>query len=429
MISGIAKATVPGRYESTQYRNYVLAVLTTSYAFNFIDRQLISILQESIKIDLALSDTQLGLLTGFAFAFFYVSAGIPIARWADRGNRPNILALAVGIWSLMTAICGIAMNYVHLFLARMGVGLGEAGGTPPAQSMISDIYPPDKRGTALGIHAMGINIGVLFGFFLGGVFNEYLGWRMTFIVVGLPGILLAVIIRYSVAEPPRGWSEQKEVSEDAPALADALRVFWQNKAIRYVLMAAGMAAFSSYSLLSWVAPFFIRSHGMGTAELGIWLAMSQGVCGAIGTFLAGVIADRLGHRDRRWYIWLPVTSLLLALPGGLYLLIAEDTIVALLFNLIPGALLTAWVPPVLSILHSLVHVRMRALASATLIFAANIIGLGCGPTLIGIVSDLLNSHSGGESLRYALLSVFPLSLVAAAGLFYFASRYVPAQNE
>ncbi len=188
----------------TRTRYYVLGLLTVVYSFNFIDRQLLSILQESVKKEMLLSDGQLGLLTGFAFAMFYVLAGLPIARWADRGNRRDIVAGSLVVWSLMTALCGMAQNFWQLLAARIGVGIGEAGGSPPSHSMISDTFPPEQRATALSFYSVGINIGILFGFLLGGYLNEVFGWRVAFLVVGLPGVLLGVVVRYTMAEPIRG---------------------------------------------------------------------------------------------------------------------------------------------------------------------------------------------------------------------------------
>jgi MFS family permease len=213
---------VDNPYLSNKTRNYALGLLTVGYCFNFIDRQLLSILQEAIKVDLGLSDGQLGLLTGFAFAMFYVSAGIPIARWADKGNRRNIVAYAIGIWSFMTAISGLAQNYLQLFLARIGVGIGEAGGSPPSHSIISDIFPPEKRATAISIYSTGVNVGILFGFLFGGWLNEFFGWRVAFAVVGAPGILIAIIIRYTLKEPIRGLSEGRVVNTGVAPLGDVL---------------------------------------------------------------------------------------------------------------------------------------------------------------------------------------------------------------
>jgi MFS family permease len=209
----IPTASIENPYASSSSRSYALGLLTLVYSFNFIDRQLLSILQESIKLDLSLSDGQLGLLTGFAFALFYVTAGIPIARWADRSNRRNIVAMSISLWSFMTAISGLAQNYVQLLSARVGVGIGEAGGSPPSHSIVSDIYPKEKRATALSFYSTGVNIGVLFGFLLGGWLNEFFGWRVAFFVVGVPGIFIGVLVRLTLREPIRGLMENKIVSE------------------------------------------------------------------------------------------------------------------------------------------------------------------------------------------------------------------------
>ncbi|MDC0933984.1 MFS transporter, partial [Gammaproteobacteria bacterium] len=279
-------------------RNYALGLLTVGYCFNFIDRQLLSILQEAIKADLGLSDGQLGLLTGFAFAMFYVSAGIPIARWADRGNRRNIVAYAIGIWSFMTAISGLAQNYLQLFLARIGVGIGEAGGSPPSHSIISDIFPPEKRATAISIYSTGVNIGILFGFLFGGWLNEFFGWRVAFAVVGAPGIVIALVIRYTLKEPIRGLSEGRVVNTAVAPLGDVLGLLWSRRSFRHMAIAAGLNAFAAYGTVNWQASFFIRSHEMGTGELGTWLALSSGLLGAIGILGGGIIADKLAPRDK-----------------------------------------------------------------------------------------------------------------------------------
>ena len=217
--SGAETAKIPpvppleNPYASPSARKYALVVLTLVYTFNFIDRQLLSILQESIKVDLSLSDSQLGLLTGFAFAMFYVTAGIPIARFADRSNRRNIVAVSVGLWSAMTAVSGLVQNYGQLLAARIGVGVGEAGGSPPSHSIVSDIFPPEKRASALAFYSTGVNLGILFGFLFGGWLNEFFGWRVAFMVVGIPGVLLAILVRTTVREPIRGLMENRTASE------------------------------------------------------------------------------------------------------------------------------------------------------------------------------------------------------------------------
>ncbi|WP_372760728.1 spinster family MFS transporter, partial [Litorivivens sp.] len=282
------------QYRADRRAWYALCVLTVVYAFNFIDRQLLAILQEAIKGDLGLSDSQLGLLTGFAFALFYVTAGIPIARWADRSNRRNIVALSLAVWSFMTAISGLVNNYVQLLLARVGVGIGEAGGSPPSHSMISDMFPPEQRAGALGFYSTGVSIGILFGFLLGGWLNEFFGWRVAFMVVGAPGLILALVVRFTVTEPRRGMSEAREMSDDSTSLRDVVALLWQRKTFRHMAFAASLYAFAGYATANWTASFMIRTHGMSTGELGSWLALIIGFGGAVGVLGGGVLADRLG---------------------------------------------------------------------------------------------------------------------------------------
>ena len=277
------------------------------YAVNFIDRQLLAILQDSIKADLNFSDTQLGLLTGFVFALFYVLAGLPIARWADRSNRRNIISLSIGVWSFMTAISGLAASYFHLFLARIGVGVGEAGCSPPAHSMISDIFPAEQRATAMSTYSVGINIGIMLGFLLGGFLNEYYSWRVAFFVVGLPGILIALIFKFTVAEPMRGWSESRTVDDTAIPFAEVLKVIFTQRVLVHLSFGAALSAFAGYSLTNWSGSFFIRSFNVPTGELGIWLAGGVGLLGSIGTFGFGYLCDRFGRNDKRFYFWLPST--------------------------------------------------------------------------------------------------------------------------
>ena len=270
---------LPGNddYATASARNYALVMLTVVYSFNFIDRQLLAILQESIKLELGFSDSQLGLLTGFAFAVFYVTAGIPIARWADRANRRNIVALAIGLWSFMTAVSGAVQNYLQLLLARIGVGVGEAGGSPPSHSIISDIFPPDKRAGAMAFYSMGVNFGILFGFLFGGWLNEFFGWRVAFVVVGVPGILLAIVVRLTLREPMRGLSEKHRASDEYVSFVEVVKLLWSRVSFRHLALACGLNAFAGYSTGSWTASFLIRSHAMTTGELGTWLAMIMGL--------------------------------------------------------------------------------------------------------------------------------------------------------
>jgi predicted MFS family arabinose efflux permease len=408
---------------SKKYINYILFILTVVYVFNFIDRQILVILQESIKKDLHLSDTQLGLMSGFTFALFYVSFGIPIARLADKRNRKKIITISLVIWSGMTALSGRAQNFIQLLFARIGVGIGEAGGSPPAHSIISDLYPPKRRATAMAIYSTGISIGILIGFLLGGWIDQYFGWRAAFLVVGIPGIVFALILYFTVKEPIRGLSENKTGSDVSTSFKEVLLSLWRCRSFRYLALGTGMAAYVGYAKSSWLPSFLARLHGMKSHEIGYWLSLSIGIGSGLGYFLGGYFADKIGKNDKRWYFWLPATSLLIAIPFSSVVLFAADTKMALIFISIPGFLLSFYLAPCIAITHSLVGLRMRAMASAILFFVLNIIGLGCGPLFTGMVSDYLKPSMGAESIRWALSTTF-IANILGAFFFFMAARTI-----
>jgi predicted MFS family arabinose efflux permease len=409
-------------YSTAGARNYALVLLTIVYSFNFIDRQLLAILQEPIKLELSLSDSQLGLLTGFAFALFYVIAGIPIARWADRSNRRNIISLSLGLWSLMTAVSGLTHNFIQLLAARVGVGVGEAGGSPPSHSIVSDIFPPEKRASAMSFYSTGVNIGILFGFLLGGWLNEFFGWRVAFIVVGAPGVLLALLVRFTLREPIRGLTENKQSSDEQVPFSQVLHLLWSRLSFRHMVFAGSLNAFVIYATVNWLASFFIRSHGMTTGELGTWLAMSSGLFGAIGVFFGGFFADKLASRDKRWYVWLSAVMMLICVPFTIAVYSASNQYTALILAFVPGTLFNVYLGTTIATTHGLVGQRMRATSSAILFLVLNIIGLGLGPWSIGLLSDYLLPTLGTESLRYALLYIIPAVTFWSACHFYLASR-------
>lgn len=391
-------------YHSKAYRYYVLAILTVVYAFNFIDRQLLVILQEPIKAELGLSDTQLGLLTGFAFALFYVVCGIPIARWADKGVRRNIVALALTVWSGMTALSGLAGNFTHLLLARVGVAVGEAGGSPPSHSMISDIFKPKNRALALSIYSIGIYIGILFGFALGGWIAQTFGWRLAFFVVGLPGILLAILVRFTVKEPARGWSENRtDHAEPAPPVLEVARFLWTRRSFRNIALAASMQAFIIYGIGNWLPSYFLRNFDIGLSELGAWMALTTGIGGAVGSFSGGWLADKFGARDIRWYLWVPAILTFLIVPVLSVIMLTGSLYLALALTAPFHFLSAAYLGSVLAVSHSLVTLRMRALTSAVLFFVLNLIGLGLGPLIVGMLSDFLAENEIANSLGNAML--------------------------
>lgn len=404
-----------------RYRNYALGVLFLGYVVNFIDRSILAILLEPIKHDLSLSDSELGLLGGLAFALFYATLGIPIAALADRWSRVKVLAISMIIWSAMTALCGMASNFITLLIARIGVGVGEAGASPPSHSLISDYFPIESRATALSIYALGIPFGSMVGNFVGGWGAEELGWRTTFFLVGIPGILVAFLILATLKEPPRGLSEKREIKPDGtapPAMKDVFRFLWTKKSFRHIGFAAGLHAFVGYGAGTWNAPFLIRSHEMPITEVGSWLAIISGI-GAIGTFAGGFLGDKISDKtgDRRWYLWVCGISTLIMVPFQLTAYLYDE-----LWAVIPSLFVVSilggmYLGPSFAMTQGLVTLRMRAVASAILLFMLNIIGMGLGPYFVGIASDLLAPQFAIHSLRYALCIAVLANLWAATHYF------------
>ena len=415
-----AEANADAATPSKSYRRYVLVVLTLVYSLNFIDRQILVILQESIKVDMDLSDSQLGLLTGFAFAIFYVSVGIPIARWADIGNRRNIVSLAIAVWSGMTALSGLTQNFWQLLMARIGVGVGGAGGSPPSHSIISDYYPPEQRGSALSFYSTGVYLGILFGFLIGGWINSQFGWRAAFFVVGIPGFLVALLVRLTIKEPVRGGLDGRAL--EAPAtFGETLRTLREFGSFRLFAIAAGLNAFSSYGIGNFMPSFLIRSHDFTSMQVGTSLALITGIGGAMGTYFGGVLADRYGANDKRWYLWIAAIPGACSVPLMLSAVFVADprlTLACLFFATMLGAF---YLGPTIAISHNLVSPSMRAMASAILFFILNLIGLGMGPLVVGMISDALAPAYGSESLRYSLGIVSLINLVSAT-LFILAAR-------
>ena len=395
---------------STGYRYYAVGLLALVYAFNFMDRQAVVILQEAIKTDLHLMDWQLGLLSGFAFAIFYTVLGLPIAAWADKGNRRNIIALAITVWSGMTAVCGLAQSFWQLLLARVGVGSGEAGCSPPAHSIISDMFPPTSRATAMATYNVGVYVGILFGYLAGGWINEYLGWRAAFVVIGLPGVLVALVVRFTLREPPRGMSEQLETVADAPSVFDVIKLLWSRPSFRHLAWAGALHAFIGYGVGNWAPSFLIRSHGMATGEIANWLAPISAFGGGAGALLGGYYADKYGVRDARWYVWIPAASIFIATPFGLFFYLSSNTVLALSALIFPVFLGATYLGPMLAVTHGLVAPRMRAVASSILFLVLNLVGMGLGPWLTGLISDLLTPRFGSEGLRLALVIVSLLNI-------------------
>ena len=394
-----------------QYRHYMLGLLTVVAAFNFLDRYVLSLVLESIKQDLQLSDSQLGLLTGFAFALFYAVAGIPIARWADRGNRNTVASVTTALWSAMVALCGLAGNFTQLLLVRVGVAVGEAGCLPPAQSLIADYFDRAERPRAMAIYWMCSPIAVIVGYLGGGWLVEYFGWRITFMIIGLPGILLAILVKLTLREPRLKQKTHSVIAQ--PSFKVVLNTLRLQPTFRHIVLAFCVTFFFGTGISLWLPTFFIRSHGMETGELGAWLAFVWGVCAVFGTYLGGVLATR--YAAGKEGLQMQTIALAHILYGILfvtvYLSSNKYNALALLGVLtIIGASVNG---PIFSAIQSLVNDRMRSVALALIFLLANLIGFGLGPLVAGVLSDLLAPTFGQESLRYALLALSPGYLWAA----------------
>jgi len=404
-------------------RNWILGVLTSIYLVNFIDRQILAILLPQVKAEFGLSDTFLGLLVGPTFAFFYATMGLPLALLADRVNRRRLIAVSLALFSAMTIACGLVVQFWQLVLARILTGVGEAGTGPASQTMITDLYPPERRGRAQAIYATGANLGVLVAFAAGGVIAQAWGWRVAFIAAGLPGLLLTVVVLTTVRDPERGATDSGVSQERAPAFGMVMRQIWRSRAFRYTALGACSTCFTSYALGSFFPLFLARSHGLSTGEIGIAMALIMGVCGGLATYAAGHFADRFGRNDQRWYSYVPAIAAFAPLPLAPICFLAQDTGIALAAAIIPLSLTAAFIGPTITIVQRLVPVRSRATAVATLILIDNIIGLGLGPQFVGIASDLWKPALGEDSLRYAMLAAMAGSAVSVFG-FVMAARHL-----
>lgn len=403
----------------TWYANYVLGALTLCYVLNTVDRsQILAASLQAIKKEFAASDFQMGVLTGIPFALFYSCMGIPIAAWADRSSRRNVLALAVASWSAMTAIFGMAVNYAMLFVARVGTAVGEAGGSPPSHSLISDYFPKSRRGTAFSIYALGVPLGSSLGAALGGWGNQNLGWRMTFILAGVPGVAIALLLWFTVKEPPRGLSDGvSRVAADrapVPGMFEVLRTLWQRRSFRHLTLAAALHSVVWYASSAFNNAFLQRSHQMSVAEAGYWIAVLSAI-GGFGTFLGGFAADRLSSRfnDRRWYLFVPGLATLLCVPFQFIAYLSPDRAVVLPSFVGLMFMAAVFFGPSFAMTQALATLRMRSVATSLLLFIQTLIGNGLGPSVTGLISDLLAPSSQQNSLRYALVIIGVVNIWAA----------------
>jgi MFS family permease len=405
------------------YCHYVLFILVIGYVINVVDRTIMGILIEPIRHEFSLSDTQLGLLGGIAFALFYATLGIPIASLADRTSRTKVLAAALILWSAMTALCGAAVSYATLLAARIGTSVGEAGGSPPSHSLIADYFPVRERATALSIYALGVPLGVMLGSLIGGWSNDQFGWRMTFVLCGVPGLLFGLLVLWTIREPARGASDGAAAARagtaGAPPVGEVMAFLWRKASFRHLSLAAALHSAVWYGGSTWNAAFFIRSHGMTSSQAGGWLAIFAGIA-TIGTLLGGMLSDKLSVRynDKRWYMWVPGAATLIMVPFQLLAYLSDSmTIVAPSFAIMV-VLASVFFGPSFAMTQGLVTIRMRAVAASVLLFVQTLIGLGLGPFITGIVSDLLKAGYGEQSLRYALVIVGFANVWAAFHYFW-----------
>lgn len=406
---------------------YVLVVLMLAYACAYIDRSVIGVLLPAIRHEFAMSDTTLGFLSGFAFAGFFILLGIPVAVWADRGNRRTLIALSIGLWSAMTTASGIARTFPQLVLARMGVGIGEAGLTPAAHSLISDLFAPRARAFALSIYSGGVYLGILLGLAVGGLLAQRIGWRDTFIAVGLPGLVIAALIALTINEPERGRADGFSVRNDYSGLGSVLALLWRERALRYTFFGIALCAMVNQTQMVWLPSFLHRVHAMPIREAGLILGLVNGMGGFCGTILGGRFSDALGARDARWRLWVVTVAMLVSPLVILLFLFAGSTgwlIVAAAGAAITGAIHLA---PTTAVIQNLTPLRMRARMVAIILFVLNLLGLGVGPLIVGMLSDHLRPILGEESLRFALIPMIGFALLAAGVYFVAGKAYGAAE--
>jgi predicted MFS family arabinose efflux permease len=397
------------RYKPGDRYRYAVAIsLCVVYTCNFLDRQFLSILAEPVKRELLLTDTQLGMLTGLMFALFYTLFGIPVAALADRYNRVRIVAIACGLWSAFTGACGFAAGFTSLAIARMGVGVGEAGGAAPSYSIICDYFRPEERGAGLAIFSLGVPIGTMLGAASGGWIAAHYGWRTAFLVLGAIGLVLAPIIPLVVREPARGSLDPPRGTQPAASVLRTLSVFARSPKLVLTACSAGLTAMLIYGLLSWMPAYLIREQGMSLPQIASSYSVVAGVTIGIGTLVGGYVVDAVAPRRPYLYALLPGGATLLGLPFLFGIVHAQSWVNTLGFMAGPYVLLNCYLAPALTVIQNGVAANQRAAAGAIFLFVLNIIGLGCGPLLIGMASDHFAPEYGPHALRMALLCLAPV---------------------
>ena len=404
------------------YRYYVLVVLMMTYVFSYMDRYIMSILLEDVKAEFGFSDLQLGMLSGLAFALLYSTLGIPIARLADRSNRVRIISIAVSVWSIFTALCGAATGFWTLFLARLGVGVGEAGGLAPAHSTLADYFKKEELSRALAVYGLGPSLGAVAGLMIGGAIADAFGWRAAFIAVGLPGVLLAALTYLTVREPKRGAMDPGHVPPENPDnIKTTLSKLWQNRTYVYVNLGHALSIVTMYSITVWLPALFLRNTDFSRSEVGATIGLITLVGGVLGTLSGGFIADYLAKRDERWRAWVSMIAVIASAPVLAAALLATDAqSLTILMGMGIFVFQVSFVPG-LAIVQIVVEPGQRAMAAAFVFFLANFIGLGIGPVIVGAISDALVPQFNETSINIALMIMLSF-LVVASLCFWLSSR-------
>jgi len=406
------------------YKWYVLLLLTGVSTFAYIDKQLIVILQEPIKQEFDLSDTQLGLLSGLAFTITFILFGIPVAHLSDKLNRKNILAAALAFWSVVTSLTSFATSYISLLIARMSVGLGETGNAPPAYSILPDYFPKHQRARAFSIYNMGVYIGILISFSFGGYLVDNFGWRQTLFIMGIPGLIFSLLIYFTLKEPIRGQLDQKAYSDEkASSIGQVLKALFTKKTFIFLCLGAGFHTLIGVAFGNWAPSFFSRVHQMSFTAIGTWLSLVIGICGSAGAFLGGYLADKYGQIDKKWYILIPAIGVIGSLPFSFFLILSGSKTVMLISHCFATLLFSLYIGPCFVVVHDLVGIRMRATASAIFAIALNLFGMGTGPLLAGALSDFLEPTYGVFSIRWSLFYISFLKIIAFIFLLFAVKYY------
>lgn len=414
---------------SARARRVTLTLLTVTYFFSYMDRQILAILLEDIKADLLLNDTQLGLLSGLAFALFYATLGIPVAALADRMNRVNIISIALALWSGMTAACGLAQNFFQLLLARIGVGVGEAGSSPPSHSIIADLYPAEKRALALSIYSLGVTLGAAAGQIFGGNLTYFFDWRVAFIAIGLPGVILAIIVKVFATEPMRKAEPGAVAETETPSIAAGFRSIFANRAAVWLVAGVTLTSMIGYALTGWTPAYLIRSFGLNTLEVGNIVAPLLAIAGVASGLGSGWLANRLSERyGLKAQPYMVAGLKTIALPFLIWFYLAESAPLAVGVYFIAVLFQSCYLGPTFALIQTLAPLRMRAVWAAITLLVINLIGLGLGPTMVGVLSDIFADQYGEESLRQALL-VIALATPLAIFCYWRAGRCLEAMKK